>query len=214
MSNIRLTDEDATMTGDARIDLPTSSLEAGFRVEYDPGLDALTGAAPAFEMTFDGDFASPERGWNMTEMTNFLSLRAYERERRRVEMLQAVVLEKQRMRREVALARDYFQRQQRLREAERQREAARRAAQEEERRQEQQRIQEEMQRQEEERERQRAAEQAAAETERARSESESTAPSAVPVPGDKPQGTGSAGTGVPLFDDLYRRLDKAINPDQ
>jgi septal ring factor EnvC (AmiA/AmiB activator) len=36
-------------------------------------------------------------------MTNYLSLRAFEKERRRVETLQASVLEKQRLRREVAL---------------------------------------------------------------------------------------------------------------
>ncbi|MGO8189927.1 hypothetical protein, partial [Rhizobium leguminosarum] len=37
--------------------------------------------------------------------TSYMSLRAFERERRRVERLQAVVLEKQRLRREVALYR-------------------------------------------------------------------------------------------------------------
>ena len=40
-----------------------------------------------------------------TDLSNFLSLRAFERERRRVETLQANVLEKQRLRREVALYR-------------------------------------------------------------------------------------------------------------
>jgi membrane protein involved in colicin uptake len=39
----------------------------------------------------------------VSDITSFLSLRAFERERRRVERLQASVLEKQRLRREVAL---------------------------------------------------------------------------------------------------------------
>ena len=54
---------------------------------------------------------------DVTELSNFLSLRAFERERRRVETLQANVLEKQRLRREVALyrARAAEREQQRLR---------------------------------------------------------------------------------------------------
>jgi membrane protein involved in colicin uptake len=42
---------------------------------------------------------------DVTDITSYLSLRAFERERRRVERLQANVLEKQRLRREVALYR-------------------------------------------------------------------------------------------------------------
>lgn len=48
---------------------------------------------------------SPGKTMDVTDITSFLSLRAFERERRRVERLQAVVLEKQRLRREVALYR-------------------------------------------------------------------------------------------------------------
>ncbi len=73
-------------------------------------------------MLYQGDITSPQRSFDIVELTNFLSLRAFERERRRVETLQANVLEKQRLRREVALYR--FE--------ERQRQVAREKAQAEE----------------------------------------------------------------------------------
>jgi hypothetical protein len=63
----------------------------------------LNGAEPALRLDFAGPLASPGRTMNVTDITSFLSLRAFERERRRVERLQANVLEKQRLRREVAL---------------------------------------------------------------------------------------------------------------
>jgi peptidoglycan hydrolase CwlO-like protein len=64
--------------------------------------------------------ASPGRTIDITDITSFLSLRAFERERRRVERLQASVLEKQRLRREVAL----YKYTATMREAQRQRDAA------------------------------------------------------------------------------------------
>ena len=54
---------------------------------------------------YSGDLEDPSVEFDVAPLTNFLSLRAFERERRRVEMLQASVLEKQRLRREVALYR-------------------------------------------------------------------------------------------------------------
>lgn len=57
---------------------------------------------------------------DVTDVTSFLSVRAFERERRRVERLQANVLEKQRLRREVALYKYVAG----VREAQRQRDAA------------------------------------------------------------------------------------------
>ena len=57
------------------------------------------------QLIYSGDIAEPQVKTSVAPLTNFLSLRAYERERRRVEALQASVLEKQRLRREVALYR-------------------------------------------------------------------------------------------------------------
>ncbi len=50
-----------------------------------------TGVAP---LDFAGPLATPGRTMDVTDITSFLSLRAFERERQRVERLQASVLEK------------------------------------------------------------------------------------------------------------------------
>ncbi|MDA4846451.1 AsmA family protein [Hoeflea sp. E7-10] len=104
MPNIVLSDDGATVRGEARIDLVDEAIDARFDVEFDPEDNALTGAAPALSLAFLGPVAAPDRTIDAAELANFLSLRAFERERRRVEILQAVVLENQRMRREALLA--------------------------------------------------------------------------------------------------------------
>ncbi len=104
MPNIVMTDAGATVRGEARIDLVDEAVDARFDVEFDPEDSALTGAAPALSLAFLGPVTAPDRMLDVAELTNFLSLRAFERERRRVEILQAVVLENQRMRREALLA--------------------------------------------------------------------------------------------------------------
>jgi hypothetical protein len=72
-------------------------------VDLNAGDEAQTGADPALRLDFNGPLATPRRTIDVADITGFLSLRAFERERRRVERLQANVLEKQRLRREVAL---------------------------------------------------------------------------------------------------------------
>lgn len=131
LPNVALSDEGATIRGEARIDLPDQAVNARFDLEFDPETEALTGAAPAINLAFLGPVAEPERMIDASELSNFLSLRAYERERRRVETLQAVVLESQRLRREVALSRERAQQRQsaleRLREEEAERQAIEKA---------------------------------------------------------------------------------------
>ena len=56
-------------------------------------------------MTWEGPLAAPRRNVDITALTGFLSLRKFEQERRRVEILQANIAEKQRLRREAALYR-------------------------------------------------------------------------------------------------------------
>ncbi|MEX3010043.1 AsmA family protein [Hoeflea sp. TYP-13] len=104
MPNIVMTDAGATVRGEARFDLVDEAVNARFDVEFDPEDNALTGAAPALSVAFLGPVGAPDRMLDVAELANFLSLRAFERERRRVEILQAVVLENQRMRREALLA--------------------------------------------------------------------------------------------------------------
>ena len=105
VQNARLETDPAIVTGNLRLDLPTQTLNADMRVALAAGEAALTGADPEFQMSFAGGALAPKRSLSATDLSNFVALRAFERERRRVEALQANVLEKQRLRREAALAR-------------------------------------------------------------------------------------------------------------
>ncbi len=93
----------ARLGGDARIDLRSGETDAVVTVSPEAGTDDLAGADPDIRVRFSGRLPTPEHSLDVTDVTNYLSMRAFERERRRVETLQSNVLEKQRLRREVAL---------------------------------------------------------------------------------------------------------------
>lgn len=101
--NVTAGDAAAGLSADAEISFPDERMRAGVTVDFNPGEEALTGAEAQVTLDYAGLLKSPGLTLDATGLSNFLSLRAFERERRRVEMLQANVLEKQRLRREVAL---------------------------------------------------------------------------------------------------------------
>ncbi|HET7412952.1 MAG TPA: hypothetical protein VFJ18_09845, partial [Pararhizobium sp.] len=68
-----------------------------------PGDNDFAGATPAFTVNYSGPITEPNRTIDAAELSNYLSLRAYEIQRRQVELLQASVLQKQRLRREMDL---------------------------------------------------------------------------------------------------------------
>ncbi|PWE54454.1 hypothetical protein DEM27_20335 [Metarhizobium album] len=103
VQNITAANEFARLTADATIDIAAHTLEAAMNIAFTPPVDAPTGTEPGIHLQFSGPLAAPEQAIDVTDVTNFLSMRAFERERRRVERLQSNVLEKQRLRREVAL---------------------------------------------------------------------------------------------------------------
>jgi len=116
----------AHLSGEARLHLADETLDARLSVGFAPGEEAMAGADPALRLGYVGTLAAPRRSLDVADMTNFLSLRAFERERRRVETLQASVLEKQRLRREVSLYRSLaLERQAMAEEKAREEEAAR-----------------------------------------------------------------------------------------
>ena len=106
LPNIVLSDTGAALRGEARLDIADQAVDARFDLEFDASAEALTGAAPSVNLTFLGPLSDPGRLIDAAELSNYLSLRAYERERRRVETMQAEVLENQRLRREVGLSRE------------------------------------------------------------------------------------------------------------
>nr|WP_290771728.1 AsmA family protein [Hoeflea sp.] len=119
-TNAAFTDQDAELSGDARVDLVGLRFEADWRLSFEPGVEAVAGGDPSVVFSLGGLLVDPAVSINAAQMTNYLSMRAFERERRKVELLQAGVVEKQRLRREIAL----------LKERAEQREAARLAAEE------------------------------------------------------------------------------------
>ncbi|NLR96490.1 AsmA family protein [Rhizobium sp. P38BS-XIX] len=119
-TNIASSNDLAKLSGNAEISLPDERLRGSLGVTFNAAAEAQSGAEPALRLDFAGSLASPGRTMDVTDVTSFLSVRAFERERRRVERLQANVLEKQRLRREVAL----YKYTAVAREAQRQRDAA------------------------------------------------------------------------------------------
>ncbi|GAA3111815.1 AsmA-like C-terminal region-containing protein [Rhizobium viscosum] len=105
VQNVSVANDLAHLSADAQIELPQGRISATLGIGLNPGAEALSGAEPGIRLNFSGLLASPGKTMDVTDITSFLSLRAFERERRRVERLQTNVLEKQRLRREVALYR-------------------------------------------------------------------------------------------------------------
>ncbi len=91
------------LAGEGRFDLFDEAMSGNVALTYNAGEEALAGGDPTVRLDYSGNLSKPSEQIDVSAMTNFLSQRAFEQERRRVETLQASVLEKQRLRREVAL---------------------------------------------------------------------------------------------------------------
>ncbi len=117
VSDVDMSGPGATVHAEATVDLASRTLDGTMNVTYKPGDDAINGGGtPAVALRYAGPLADPHRTIDAAELSNYLSLRAFEIQRRKVELLQAGVLQKQRLRREMDL--------QRFRGAERQRDEA------------------------------------------------------------------------------------------
>lgn len=121
-------DGKARLSAEGRIDLTSMRLESLFTLIFDAGREALAGAEPAVTIGLDGLIADPARSIDASALTNYLSMHAFERERRKVELLQAGVIEKQRMRRELGLVAEAVAVREREAQQAREAEAARLAA--------------------------------------------------------------------------------------
>ena len=90
----------ARIAFDGDYSIADAVVNAGLRLAFNPGDDAPSGAEPAISLKFSGPFATPSTTVDVTELTGFLSLRALEAERRKADILQSNIAEKQRLRRE------------------------------------------------------------------------------------------------------------------
>jgi uncharacterized protein involved in outer membrane biogenesis len=107
--------DDVQLEAEGTLALEDGTLDANLDAIFKPGDQAVTGAEPTVRLNWHGSFNAPARTLDLTQMTSFLSLRKFEQERRRVEILQANIQEKQRLRRESALYRTRQAERERLR---------------------------------------------------------------------------------------------------
>lgn len=91
----------ATLSADVTADLNAATVSAKGAITYRPGDEALIGSEPVVNFTAEGPFGAVKRAFDSEPLAQFLTQRALEKEQQRVEAMQAVLLEKQRLRREV-----------------------------------------------------------------------------------------------------------------
>jgi uncharacterized protein involved in outer membrane biogenesis len=92
----------ARLNAEAVVDVASANLDGALTVAFDAADAAALGSAPTIRLLVTGPIGAPLSTLDTNEMASYLSLQAFERERRRVETLQSNILEKQRLRREVA----------------------------------------------------------------------------------------------------------------
>ncbi|WP_363648406.1 AsmA-like C-terminal region-containing protein, partial [Mesorhizobium sp.] len=98
---ISLDNPAAVLTADVTADINTSTVTAKGAITYRPGDEALVGSAPAVNFSLAGPVGATTRQFDSEPLAQFLTQRALEKEQQRVEAMQAELLEKQRLRREV-----------------------------------------------------------------------------------------------------------------
>jgi membrane protein involved in colicin uptake len=91
----------AKVSSDLKVDFPTRRVAATGSVTYLAGDEALVGSEPSVGFTVEGPLAALSGRFDTEALAQFLTQRALEREQARVEALQASLIEKQRLRREV-----------------------------------------------------------------------------------------------------------------
>jgi hypothetical protein len=107
-ANLSFGDQDGRLqiTGDVTLDLIERAPTGALTVTLDPGSEAIAGMAPAVDLSFGPDEAETlGAAIGYQPVTAYLTQRALEIEQARIERLQARLLERQRMRRELRYAR-------------------------------------------------------------------------------------------------------------
>jgi uncharacterized protein involved in outer membrane biogenesis len=102
VQNVQAAAGPVKLSGEGRFDPVDDVIDADLAMTFDPGEDKVAGGDPTLSLAYGGRLSAPTERIDVGAISNFLSMRHFEQERRRVETLQASVLEKQRLRREVA----------------------------------------------------------------------------------------------------------------
>ncbi len=128
---LRLSRPEATLSVTPRVDIGEWSIGATGAVEYEAGDEAVAGAGPSVRFDAEGRPGAVEVSYDTEPLAQFLTQRALEKEQARVEAMQAVLLERQRLRREARYYAALVDERARLAEEKRKAEAAAQEAAEE-----------------------------------------------------------------------------------
>ena len=103
--NVSIDTPTATAFGGASVDLGRWRVQSDWSIKVDPGAEAVAGAEPEVGLVFSGPLDAPVRNLDTAPLLAFLTLRTFEQEVQRVEALQAEILERDRLHRELKLRR-------------------------------------------------------------------------------------------------------------
>ena len=98
---VTLANPAAKLSAELRSDFNTGDLAVNGSVTYAAGDAAMAGSEPTLRFSLEGRPATARLVFDSEPLAQFLTQRALEREQARVEAMQAVLIEKQRLRREV-----------------------------------------------------------------------------------------------------------------
>ena len=98
--NVALETPDADLGLSAKIDLVSGELALGLDMRHEPGKEKVSGADPDVRFNWYGSIEKPKLEIDTNALESYLSLRAFERNQRRIETLEANAMEKQRYRME------------------------------------------------------------------------------------------------------------------
>lgn len=113
--NVIFAGGNSTMRGALEIDITDGNQKSELLMTFDPGIEWVDGADPQIVLSWSGELKNPKRDIDVQPLSGFLSLRNFEHEQRRVDLLQATILEKQRLRRDVVVTNARVRYRQRLR---------------------------------------------------------------------------------------------------
>jgi hypothetical protein len=92
------------LDAEAAVDIRSGEVTAAASIRLEEGAEALAGAEPGAAFRFGGTPGEMRIETDASALEGYLALRSFEKEQRRVDLLQANVLERQRLRRETILA--------------------------------------------------------------------------------------------------------------
>lgn len=108
--NIVVAGKDGGTSGSATVDLARASVDSEWRLSFDAGDAAAGGGVPQVSVLFKGPIDNPSRRIDVTGFASYLGIRALEKETQRVLTMQADILERELLSRQVQRDREALDR--------------------------------------------------------------------------------------------------------